>query len=338
MGKKTKSYKHLSENELIDIYELHRAGRSYQEIGTRVKRSKSTVSECLRWRPLEPLGSWSTMSSVQKAEYQYRQKLKASQSKRTKKLTRDKDLQSFVVEKLKKEFVSPEEIAYLVSKELKKKVCAKTIYTFIKEERAELAQYLLEGGKPRRQRVMHRRGKLKEAAHAMRSISERPERVSEKTEFGHFEGDLLQVRRGYFLSLREMKTRKQFFIMLPSKKARVVRHTLIAFFAQIGKGIIKTITFDRGGEFAPSELSELERLIDNFQLYYCDAYCPYQKGSVENGHRWARKLIPRKSDFSSYNKEAVERINKILNKKPLKCLGRGSPSEAWQAEINKIAA
>jgi len=277
------------------------------------------------------------MSNVQRAEYQYRSRKRRQRQPRAKKLVKDQELQAFVVNKLMVGAFSPEEVAHLAKAELEKRVCAKTIYSFIKEERQELKKYLLEEGKARRQRVSHRRGRLKQAAPAMRSIVERPAVVSKKTEFGHFEGDLIQVKGGYFLSLREMKTRKQFFFLLRKKEAKAVRYILIAFFASLGKGVVKTITFDRGGEFTPSELLELETLFDLFKIYYCDAYKPSQKGSVEQGHRWGRKFMPRKSEFSSYTKTRTEEICSMLNQKPLKCLKRKSPAEAWENEI-KLAA
>jgi len=336
MNEKKNKYGHLAEWEMIRIYEMRNEGKSFREIGERLSRSESTVWECVKWRPKEPV-PWSRMSNVQRAEYQYRCRKRSQRKPRAKKLIKDQELQFFVVSKLSVGAFSPEEVAYLAKLETGKTICAKTIYNFIKEEKKELKKYLLESGKPRRQRVTHRRGKLRQSAPQMRSISERPEIVSSKTEFGHFEGDLLQVRSGYFLSLREIKTRKQFLFRLPKKKAKLVLYTLIAFLAKIEKRLIKSITFDRGGEFTPSELLELENLFDLLKIYYCDAYKPFQKGSVEQGHRWGRKFIPRKSDFSDYTESRVKEICDTLNQKPIKCLKRQSPAQAWQGEI-KLAA
>jgi IS30 family transposase len=336
MREKDNKYAHLSEWEMLRIYEMFGEGKSFREIGSRLKRSVSTVFGIVKWRPKEPV-PWYRMSNVQKAEYQYRSRKKQQRGPRIKKLVKDQELQSFVVNKLTEGAFSPEEVSYLAKQRLGRTVCAKTIYNFIREERQELKKYLLEGGKPRRQRIVHRRGRFKQAAPAMRSISERPKRVSKRTEFGHFEGDLLQVKGGYFVSLREIKTRKQFLFLLPKKEAKAVRYILIAFFAKLGKGVAKTITFDRGGEFTPSELLELENIFELLKIYYCDAYKPSQKGSVEQGHRWGRKFISRKSEFSSYTNARIEEICSILNQKPLKCLKRKSPAQAWDEEI-KLAA
>lgn len=334
MREKNNVYKHLTEGEMLTVYQMQSEGKSLRVIGKWLGRSISTLSECLNYRPKDETAPWWRMSFVQKAEYQYRHRLKKGVRERKSKLQMDPELECFVITKLTEAAFSPEDVAYLAMQELGKKICAKTIYTYIKKENPDLKIYLLEEGEPRRQRITHRRGKLKQAAAPMRSILERP--VIE-SEFGHFEGDLLQVRGGYFLSLRELKTRKQFFIPIRFKKAKLVRYTLIAFFSKLGEGVVKTITFDRGGEFAPSELLELERLFEFLQLYYCEAYKPYQKGSVENGHRWARKFIPRKSDFSSYSQEQVNNICFMLNQKPMKCLERKSSNEAWNEELKLVA-
>lgn len=337
MKEKNNKYKHLTEGEMLSIYQMQEGRKSIREIANFLGRSKSTVWECLNYRPKDGSVSWWRMSIVQKAEYQYRQRLKKGARERRIKLQMDPELECFVITKLTEGAFSPEDVAFLAKKELGKRICAKTIYTYIKNRNTDLKKYLLEEGEPRRQRVTHRRGKLKQAATPMRSIAERPEVVSKRTEFGHFEGDLLQVRGGYFLSLRELKTRKQFFIPIRFKKAKLVRYTLIAFFAKLPKEVVKSITFDRGGEFAPSELSEIERLFEFLQIYYCEAYKPYQKGSVENSHRWGRKFIPRESDFSQYSKEKIDNISLILNRKPMKCLERKSPLEAWDEELKLVA-
>lgn len=332
MKEKKLKYKHLSETEMFTIYEMRSGGKTVQEIANWVKRSKSTVSECLNYRPKdERFWRW---SNIQKAEYYYRSRLKRDRP-RSRKLAKDTELRDYVVAKLTEGAYSPEDVAYLAHKELGKTICFKTIYTYIKKENSELKKYLLEGGKARRQRVSHRRGKFKQAAPLMKSVTERPD--SAKTEFGHFEVDLLQVRSGYFLSLRELKTRKQFLIPIKYKKAKLVKETLIAFFAKLGKDIVKTITFDRGGEFAPSELSELERLFTFLELLYCEPYRPYQKGCVENGHRWLRKPIPRNSNFSDYTEESVNRICFFVNQKPMKCLNRLSPNYLWELEFKQAA-
>ncbi|AWX70001.1 hypothetical protein DP067_01270 [Mycoplasmopsis anatis] len=49
---------------------------------------------------------------------------------------------------------------------------------------------------------------------------------------------------------------------------------------------IKTLTIDNG-----SENVLLHEVINQNNLYKCDAYCSYQKGSIENIHRHIRRYI-----------------------------------------------
>ena len=184
MNEKKLKYKHLSEAEMFTVYEMRSDGKTLQEIANWVKRS--TVWECLKFRPKdERFWRW---SNLQKAEYQFRSRLNRDRP-RTKKLIRDVELRDYCLAKLTEGAYSPEDVAYLAGIELGRTVCFKTIYTYIKEQNPDLKKYLLEDGKPRRQRVTHRRGKFKQAAPSMKSVAERPISV----QFGHFEADLLQV-------------------------------------------------------------------------------------------------------------------------------------------------
>lgn len=96
-----------------------------------------------------------------------------------------------------------------------------------------------------------------------------------------------------------------------------------------------TLTLDRGSEFAFSELKELERLFAGLKIYYCDAYKPYQKGSVENGHRGFRWHFPKGTDFSSVPKEHIAHVQALLNNKPMKLHKFKSPAQMWEEEIRK---
>ena len=199
-----------------------------------------------------------------------------------------------------------------------------------------MVKYLHERGKKRRQRITHRRGRFKQAAPIVRTIEERPSDIT----IGDFEGDLVVSKRkgkGGVLSLRNRKTKKHTFISIPDLKAKTVKYCLIIFLMKLGKDLKITLTLDRGSEFAFSELSELERLFPLLKIYYCDAYCPYQKGSVENGHRGFRWFFPKGTDFSLVSQAQITDVENILNNKPMKLHDFKSPNFMWELEY-KIAA
>lgn len=89
------------------------------------------------------------------------------------------------------------------------------------------------------------------------SITERPEDVETREEFGHWEGDLVTGPRDgqndAYLTLIERKTR--FYYMIPiksksSKKVYMQINKLNRFYGENFSKIFKSITFDNGSEFA----------------------------------------------------------------------------------------
>ena len=126
------------------------------------------------------------MSALERAKYAY-EKLK---TKRTAggnhgKL-RSQVVREYVLTKLFEEHRSPEEIAGRILIDVPgESIAPQTIYNFIKYERSDLRRFLMERGKPRRQRVAHRRGRFRQGAPIKRSIHERPKLIDNRDEAGH---------------------------------------------------------------------------------------------------------------------------------------------------------
>ena len=87
MKEKSNKYEHLTEGEMLRIYEMRGAGKSFREIGDWLDRSESTVWTCVKWYPEEP-SAWYRMSNVARAEYQYRSRKKRERRPRAKKLVK----------------------------------------------------------------------------------------------------------------------------------------------------------------------------------------------------------------------------------------------------------
>lgn len=66
---------------------------------------------------------------------------------------------------------------------------------------------------------------------------------------------------------------------------------------------------------------------------FCDPQSPWQKGSVENTNRRARKWLPRDLDPLSVNDSDLKRICDQLNTTPRKCLGFKTPSEVFRQKM-----
>lgn len=66
------------------------------------------------------------------------------------------------------------------------------------------------------------------------------------------------------------------------------------------KGAIKTITCDRGKEFAGWKRIEEEL---NTRMYFADPYCAWQKGTNENSNGLLREFYPKHMDLSKTNEK-----------------------------------
>ncbi|MFB6225945.1 MAG: IS30 family transposase [Candidatus Paceibacteria bacterium] len=92
-----------------------------------------------------------------------------------------------------------------------------------------------------------------------------------------------------------------------------------------------TITFDRGTENAKHMKLRSKYGIDT---YFCDAYCSWQKGSVENVIGLIRQYLPNKTDMSKVSREEIKQIQERLNNRPRKCLNYLTPKEYVNQELN----
>ena len=223
---------------------------------------------------------------------------------------------------------SPEAIAATMEREIGKVVSCTTIYRWIKKEHPELKKYLYEKGKRRRQRVMERRGRFQQAAAAKRSLEERPAEADERSEVGHLEGDTIHGCKGTsaaVLSIRDRMTRLHSFEKVANLEAATVTLAIIQLLHQIPAASRKTLTFDRGSEFADWPM--IEKVFPDLKIYFCDAYCPYQKGTNERGNRDFRKYYPKGTNFDEVTVEEVREAQRKVNLHPMKLHSWRCPSE-----------
>jgi len=66
---------------------------------------------------------------------------------------------------------------------------------------------------------------------------------------------------------------------------------------------------------------------------FCDPQAPWQKGTVENANRRARRWLPRKRDIRSMSDHDIKEISDRLNNTPRKCLGWKTPAEVFREKM-----
>jgi IS30 family transposase len=95
-------------------------------------------------------------------------------------------------------------------------------------------------------------------------------------------------------------------------------------------GSCRSITFDRGSEFAAFGLLD-ERL--GSEAWFCDPRSPWQKGAVENANGRIRRFLPGERDLATLNPEELAGITRMLNTPPRRCLGYRTPEEAFHEQL-----
>ncbi|AOG12524.1 integrase core domain protein (plasmid) [Agrobacterium sp. RAC06] len=92
----------------------------------------------------------------------------------------------------------------------------------------------------------------------------------------------------------------------------------------------RSITFDRGTEF--TDWPYLQASIGT-QTWFCDPQSPWQKGTVENTNRRARKWLSREVEPLSVTDAELIAICNQHNEIPRKCLGYRTPAEVFRKKL-----
>lgn len=168
------------------------------------------------------------------------------------------------------------------------------------------------------------------------SILFRPDDVAHRREFGHWEGDLMlfEQKRGQtnVTSLVERVSRFTVILKNPNKRTKPVMGKIMKAIKDLPHVARRSITFDRGSEFV--SWPQLQAKIGT-QTWFCDPSSPWQKGTVENTNRRARRWLPRKRDIRQLTDHDIKVISDRLNNTPRKCLGWKTPAEAFRENMLK---
>ena len=146
----------------------------------------------------------------------------------------------------------------------------RTIYRWIYEK------YLVNGNL----KVLRRKGKSHGSKETRgkyskgKSIRKRDRSVYSRKEAGHWEADTVVSGQGKskacFATLAERKTRFYIAVKIPDRRAETMENAIVAALSAFPPQLVKTITCDRGTEFANWRRIE-ERL--HCEVYFADILC-----------------------------------------------------------------
>ena len=95
---------------------------------------------------------------------------------------------------------------------------------------------------------------------------------------------------------------------------------------------VKTITCDRGSEFANWQMIE-EKL--NCKVYFTDPYCAWQKGTNENLNGLLREFYPKGRNLSRVSPATLKKNLALINARPKKILGFNKPVDLFDLSISQ---
>lgn len=269
-------------------------------------------------------------------------------AERRKKKTNKRKLEKWQNEKLTeyvtrllKDGWSPEEIAGRLKEyppeELKrcqdKTVSYESIYNWIYEGEGRFAGLY----KKLRRKQKVRRGKfarkkqIKTTIQERVSITQRPEIVTERGRIGDWETDSMLFSGRSILSVQfERKTKLCRIHKCEDKTAIRSEEALRDSIESLPQNFWLSITRDNGSENVLHHETEVPS-------YFCNTYCSWQKGGVENLNGLIREYFPKKSNLDKVEESYVYAIQEKLNNRARKALNYLTPNEVLALEFKKGA-
>lgn len=139
---------------------------------------------------------------------------------------------------------------------------------------------------------------------------------------GHWEGDLIKGagNKSAVRMLVERSTRLVLLCKMSDATAQSALEAFTAKFNQIAAPMRQTLTYDQGREMTcHPELAQAT----NMRVFFCDPHSPWQRGSCENTNGLLRQFLPKGSDLSVHDQDALGSITDLMNNRP--------PADAGQA-------
>ncbi|MEE6691211.1 IS30 family transposase [Lactiplantibacillus plantarum] len=308
-------YNHLTLKDREGILLGVTLNDTYQVIAEKIGCSKATVS-----REIKRNGGRKAYSAVKAQENYQGRRLK---SRRPRLLT-DLKLRDFVLHCIVQRQWSPEQISgRLVHENSEWHVSYNTIYRGIERDNLGIKRKNHEARGFARK--LRHRGKTRKVKG---TIKERPVSCENRSWFGHWESDTVRGKTGRsaLVTLVDRKSRYLLSQRVPKVNAKNVTQAMIDLLHTVTPKRVRTLTPDRGTEFAGYREVSQELSIP---VYFPDPHVPQQRGTNENTNGLIREYFPKGTDLDQLTDQDIDKFVRDLNHRPRKVLGWKSPFEVF---------
>ncbi|EYR71058.1 transposase IS30 [Lactiplantibacillus plantarum WHE 92] len=132
--------------------------------------------------------------------------------------------------------------------------------------------------------------------------------------------------RSALLTLVDRKSRYLLSQRVPKVNAKNVTQAMIDLLHTVTPKRVRTLTPDRGTEFAGYREVSQELSIP---VYFPDPHAPQQRGTNENTNGLIREYFPKGTDLDQLTDQDIDKFVRDLNHRPRKVLGWKSPFEVF---------
>ena len=322
----------LYEREQIETW--LRLGHKKKWMAAKLNRDYSIIKREIRRNSGEVLPY-----SAQAADYYARRRRKKTNKRKLEKWQNEKLVE--YVKGLLNEGWSPEEIAGRLKEHppaevtqcKNKTVSYESIYNwiYVGEGRFEGLYKKLRRKRKIRQRRFARKKQVKTIIKEKISITQRPEIVAQRKRIGDWETDSMIFPGKSILSVQfERKTKLCRIHKCEDKTAARSEEALRDSIESLPRNFWQTITRDNGSENVLHKETEVPS-------YFCETYCSWQKGGVENLNGLIREYFPKKFNLDKVKGSYVYAIQEKLNNRARKALNYLTPNEVIALEFKKGA-
>lgn len=144
-----------------------------------------------------------------------------------------------------------------------------------------------------------------------------------------------------FLTLLFRQYNFMLIYLLPYKRSEYVTKVFLSLREALGDEeyhrLFEVILTDNGTEFSDADSicisTETGEIVSN--LFYCEPYSAWQKGSIERNHQYIRYVLPKGTSFSGLTQEDCQLLASHINSTPRVSLNNLTPFEAAKAFLGE---